>query len=69
LGLEVSPPVARSSSHPFKEPFLSSEIPRGLEYTLVLDLDETLVHFDPVRQIILTFACRNTELTNQDLEL
>ena len=44
-----SPSIARSSSHPFKEPFLPPEIPRGLEYTLVLDLDETLVHFDPVR--------------------
>lgn len=32
-----------------KEPFLPREISGGLEYTLVLDLDETLVHFDQVR--------------------
>jgi TFIIF-interacting CTD phosphatase-like protein len=39
---------ARSNSQPSKEPCLPQEISRGLEYTLVLDLDETLVHFDPV---------------------
>jgi predicted HAD superfamily phosphohydrolase YqeG len=33
---------------PNKEPCLPSEIARGHQYTLVLDLDETLVHFDPV---------------------
>lgn len=31
-----------------KEPFLPREISGGLDYTLVLDLDETLVHFDQV---------------------
>lgn len=31
-----------------KEPFLPQQVARGLEYTLVLDLDETLVHFDQV---------------------
>ncbi|TNV86397.1 hypothetical protein FGO68_gene6899 [Halteria grandinella] len=30
-----------------REPYLPAELPRGLEYTLVLDLDETLIHFDP----------------------
>lgn len=34
---------------PSKEPYLPADVVRGLEYTLVLDLDETLVHFDPVR--------------------
>lgn len=38
----------RSTSQPQKEPCLPVDISRGLEYTLVLDLDETLVHFDPV---------------------
>lgn len=38
---------ARSSSVPLKEPYLPPDIAKGLEYTLVLDLDETLVHFDP----------------------
>ena len=37
----------RSNSCPSKEPYLPSEVARGKEYTLVLDLDETLVHFDP----------------------
>lgn len=37
----------RSNSLPSKEPYLSSEIAKGHEYTLVLDLDETLIHFDP----------------------
>ena len=37
----------RSSSQPLREPYLQTQIPRNLEYTLVLDLDETLVHFDP----------------------
>jgi CTD small phosphatase-like protein 2 len=38
----------RSNSLPSsKEPFLPSDIAKGKEYTLVLDLDETLVHFDP----------------------
>jgi len=32
---------------PSKEPYLPSAISRDMEYTLVLDLDETLVHFDP----------------------
>jgi hypothetical protein len=42
----------RSSSQPLREPYLPAELPRGLDYTLVLDLDETLVHFDPVRSFI-----------------
>ncbi|CDW72561.1 nli interacting factor-like phosphatase family protein [Stylonychia lemnae] len=37
----------RSSSLPSKEPYLPQDVTRGLDYTLVLDLDETLVHFDP----------------------
>lgn len=39
---------ARSSSLPSKEPYLPSEVTGDHKYTLVLDLDETLVHFDPV---------------------
>lgn len=45
----LAPPhiTTRSNSMPSREPYLPAEISRNLEYTLVLDLDETLVHFDP----------------------
>lgn len=39
--------TARSNSLPLRESYLPPEIARNLEYTLVLDLDETLIHFDP----------------------
>ena len=45
----MAPPhiTARSNSLPSREPLLPQDIARGMEYTLVLDLDETLIHFDP----------------------
>lgn len=36
-----------------KEPFLLSKSPNDPEYTLVLDLDETLIHFVDVRNLFL----------------
>ena len=39
-------------------------IKSNLEYTLVLDLDETLVHFDPVRIIIFFIP----SLENKDVQ-
>lgn len=38
----------RSNSLPSREPYLPNEVAKGHQYTLVLDLDETLIHFDPV---------------------
>ena len=37
----------RYGSQPSREPYLPREPAKGHIYTLVLDLDETLVHFDP----------------------
>jgi hypothetical protein len=53
---------ARSNSLPSNEPYLPAEPIRGHEYTLVLDLDETLVHFDPVSLSILTFYLENSHI-------
>lgn len=58
----------RSNSQPSREPYLPKDVTRGLDYTLVLDLDETLVHFDPVSSFLfIIFIVENENIQTKTI--
>lgn len=48
-------------------PFLPNEIRSGKKYTLVLDLDETLVHYEEVSESLNLFYSACLLIANQNL--